>query len=117
MSTSDDYAVRTFDDVTVVRLKNQNLTSILDINQLNSELEALIDQGAHKLVLDLKNVRYVGSAALGMLLSLYQRAKAAGGRLILSHPEHIEELLRVSRTSRIFETAPDPKAAVAMFNA
>ena len=34
--------------------------------------------------------------------------------VVLSHPEKIEELLRVSKTESLFSIAPDPKAAVAM---
>ena len=91
------------------------VAAVADGRKLTADqVKALIDNGHTRLVLDMKNIRYAGSAALGMLLAIAQRMKAKGGKLVLSHPETVAELLRISKTERMFTTAPDPKAAMAM---
>jgi anti-anti-sigma factor len=109
-----DLVIRTRGHVTVVRLKLSNLTNVHDVNRVEQEVRHLIESGHRRLALDLKNVRYAGSAALGMLLALAQEMKKHGGKFVLSHPETVAELLKLSKTERLFMTAPDPKAAMAM---
>jgi anti-anti-sigma factor len=109
-----DLVIRTRGHATIVRLKLHNLTNVHDVNRVEQEIRSLIENGHRRLALDLKNVQYAGSAALGMLLALAQFMKSRGGKLVLSHPETIAELLRLSKTERLFTTAPDPKAALAL---
>jgi anti-anti-sigma factor len=112
---TEDYKVRDFEGVTVVRLKHANLTGLLEVNRLGDELKRLIGGGVRKLVVDFKHVNHAGSAALGLLIALNKKMKEAGGTLVISHTEKLEELLRISRTASLFKLAPDPKAAAKMF--
>ena len=112
---TDDYKVRALGRVTVVRLKNPNLTSALEVNRITDEIKGMIDSGILKLVLCFKHVEHCGSAGLGMMIAINKKIKDAGGRLVLSHPENIEELLRISKTASMFKIASDPKAAVHLF--
>jgi anti-anti-sigma factor len=112
---TQDYKVRDFDGVTVVRLKNSNLTGLLEVTRIGEELKTLIDNGVRKLVIDFKHVQHCGSSGLGLLIALHRKMHDSGGRMILSHPENLEELLRISKTASYFTTAPDPKAAAEMF--
>ena len=113
-SNTADLVIRYRDKIIVVRVKSANLTNILDVGRMSRDLTALIEAGNIRMVLDLKNVRYVGSAALGMLLEVANHMRQAGGKLVLSHPEHIRELLRVSKTDRLFTLADTPKDAMAL---
>lgn len=110
------FVVRNEGDVTIVRLKTANLTGIVDVNQISTELSAMVNGGCRKLVLDMKNVQFMGSAGLGMLLALTQSLRSQKGRLVLSHPESIMELLTVSRTTRLFETAANPRDAIELLS-
>ncbi|HEY8667825.1 MAG TPA: STAS domain-containing protein [Tepidisphaeraceae bacterium] len=113
----NDYILRTEGDVTIVRLRTENLLNILDVNRVSEEITHLIvDGGVRRLILDLKYVRHTGSAALGMLLSLLQDLRKRQGKLVLSHIENIEPLLRASNTRKLFTIAPDPREAMALFD-
>jgi stage II sporulation protein AA (anti-sigma F factor antagonist) len=109
-----DYVVRYRGDVLLLRFKIPNLTGILDVNRIGGEIMAMIDAGQRKVVLDLKHIDYAGSAALGMFLEIAKRLKSLNGRLVLSHAEKIEPLLKVSRTEKMFELTADPKEAIAL---
>jgi anti-anti-sigma factor len=112
---TEDYKVRDFDGVTVVRLKHANLTGLLEVNRLGDELKSLIDGGVRKMVIDFKHVDHCGSAGLGLLIALNKKMQELGGRMVISHPEKIEELLRISKTASLFKLAADPKVAMLMF--
>src|SRR3954465_14738171 len=112
---TEDYKVRDFDGVTVVRLKHANLTGLLEVTRIGEEMKAMIDGGVRRLVIDFKHVDHCGSAGLGLLIALNKRIQGAGGMMVLSHPEKIDELLRISRTASMFKLAADPKIAVTMF--
>jgi anti-anti-sigma factor len=112
---TDEYKVREMDGVTVVRLKNANLTGILEVNRIREDIEGMIEGGVRKLVVDFKHVEHCGSAGLGLLISVNKRMQATGGKMILSHPENVDELLRVSKTRSLFTIAADPKVALGMF--
>lgn len=110
-----DLVVREVSGVTIVRLKNANLTGMLEIQHITSELNQLLDRGVRKLVFDFKYVKYASSASLGLLIALQKRMTSLNGTLVLSHSENIADLLNVSRTAHLFKLAKDPKAAFAMF--
>jgi anti-anti-sigma factor len=109
-----DLVVREVKGVTIVRLKNANLTGVLEIQHITSELDRLIEKGVRRLVFDFKYVRHAGSSALGLLIALQKKMDAKGGKMVLSHSENIHDLLHVSRTASLFKLANDPKAAFAM---
>ena len=112
---TEDYKVRDFDGVTVVRLKNPNLTGLLEVNRIGEELKTMIDGGVRKLVIDFKHVKHCGSSALGVLIAIQKKMGRANGLMVLSHPENLEELLRISKTTSLFTIAADPKEAVKLF--
>ncbi len=112
---SQDFVVRQTDGVTVIRFINKNLTAPHDLERISNAFNDLLGAGAHRIVLDFKHVEYISSAALGLLISLNKRLADLKGGLVLSHPESILELLRVSRTEKLFKVAADPKVAVTMF--
>jgi anti-anti-sigma regulatory factor len=112
---TEDYKVRDFDGVTVVRLKNPNLTGLLEVTRIGEELKSMIDGGVRKLVIDFKHVKHCGSGALGALIVINKKMIEAKGLMVLSHTENLEELLRISRTDSLFTIAVDPKEAVTLF--
>jgi anti-anti-sigma factor len=103
--------VRQMDDLTVVRLRGPSLVEAHELDHFIAEIDSLLARGVRRLVVDLKHVHFVGSAALGMLVRIQKHVLAAGGTIVLSHPEHIAELLHVSRMASLFKLAADLKEA------
>jgi anti-anti-sigma factor len=109
-----DMVVREVDGVTIVRLREPNFTGVSEIQHVTAEIDGILARGVRKLIVDFKYVQFIGSAALGMLISLQKKIDAKGGKLVLSHSENIAELLKVSHTASIFKLAADPKVAMKM---
>ena len=116
VGNDDDLTVRERDGVTIVRFNNESLVGH-DVEHIGDRVRALIAGGVRRLVLDFKHVRYAGSATLGMMFSLLKQVDAAGGRMALSHTEHLTPLLQLTRADRMFTIAPDAKAAIELLNA
>jgi anti-anti-sigma regulatory factor len=106
-----DMMVRVQDLVTIVRFRAESLTSTVDVARLSDALQGIVEDGARRLVLDFKNVRNAGSAALGMMIAIQKRLKELDGLMGISHPENLESLFRISHTGRLFSLFPDTRAA------
>jgi anti-sigma B factor antagonist len=111
------YAVedrRAVDGVSVFALRGE-----LDLAAAG-RLRALVD-GAHSgraLVLDLEAVTFVDSAVLKELLRARVELAASGVRLLLAAvPRPVRRLLDLTRTTELFESAPDAGAAVRRLSA
>jgi anti-sigma B factor antagonist len=83
------------------------------LDEYNSEavgrfLDRLVaGRAGARLYLDLRGVRYATSAALGRLVGLHRRLRAAGGRLVLVAPEPaVAEALAVTRIDTVLEVRP-----------
>lgn len=71
-------------DVTVLRLAGRLVIEDGE-TPLGPAIDALLAQDRVKLVLDLRQVTYIDSAGLGLLVSRYVRARRRGGGLRLVH--------------------------------
>lgn len=111
---SEDYSIKEVDGVTVLRINAENMLSVSEVSRVSAAVNAYVDKGVKKLVLDLKHVQYAGSAALGLMLSLREKMQHTGGKLVLSHVEHLDKLLTLSRTKGLFQIAPGPSEAIEM---
>jgi anti-anti-sigma factor len=75
------------------------------------ELGKNVEAGCRCLILDFRNVSYLTSSALGMLLRLHTQLKAPGGRLELFNlAPHIEEIFALTRLNQILSIRSDSEA-------
>jgi len=71
-----------------------------------------INNNIKDIVIDLKDVIWINSIGLGMLISVMTTVKHAGGRLVLANITAVESLLSLTRLLSAFETADSREAAV-----
>jgi anti-sigma B factor antagonist len=72
--------------------------------------------GARKVVIDLSNVEYLDSAAIGCLMDIYRRATAAGATVKLAGVQkRVETMLTLTGANQFLEIHPDAPAAVKSF--
>lgn len=86
----------------------------LDANnseELKLELRRLCDSGTKDLVIDLKEIHFIDSSGLGVLVSGYKNASVLHGSLKLSNLQSqvksMFELTRLHRVFDIFSTVDD----------
>ena len=85
------------DSINVLTLLLPEMMDSNEFDRLNEDLLGAISSHPHgRWVLDLANVTYMGSSALGLLVNLRQRIKDLNGHLILSNIT--PPLMRIMRT-------------------
>ena len=72
--------------------------------QLHAETKKLLDRGVKRFTLDMKNVQWINSAGLGILVALYVAITSKGGEMVLVNAsERVVNILRVTKLESIFE--------------
>ena len=101
------------DGVTVVRI-----TGRLDISnapQVKAKAYELVNSGQARMVLDLKDMNFIDSSGLGVLVSCLRRCVAAGGDLCLAEvPEFALSILELTRLTRVFKIVGSEADGVAV---
>jgi len=97
-------------------LKTENMEGIavlfvredrLDANnseELKAELRRLFDSGTKDLVIDLKEIHFIDSSGLGVLVSGYKNASILHGSLKLSNLQsQVKSMFELTRLHRVFD--------------
>ena len=70
---------------------------------LREPLEACLDDGFHRLVVDCSRLEFCDSTGLAVLVRLHKRAEAVGGTLVLRSPvPRVRNLLTLTGLTRLF---------------
>jgi anti-sigma B factor antagonist len=97
-----------------------NLRGSLDmqsIAEFTSALDALIENGKSRIVIDFGVVDFIASPVVGTLMSARRRLRKLGGDLALaSLSEPLAEKLSLMGVDRVFRFYPTPKSAFEDFN-
>jgi anti-sigma B factor antagonist len=105
----------TIGDVLVVNFVDRKILDEQNIQIIGEQLFGLVDQNA-KILLNFSNVEYLSSAALGKLIALNKKVKAANGRLILcSIDPNIYEVFELTRLDQILKIEADEQKALQAF--
>ncbi|HLA84333.1 MAG TPA: STAS domain-containing protein [Thermoguttaceae bacterium] len=104
-------------DVTVVRFRDQKILDDLNIQELGRELSRLVEvDHRKKLLLNFSSVEFLSSAALGKLITLEKKVKAADGALKLCciQPQTYE-VFAITKLNLLFDIKEDETDALAAF--
>ena len=104
-------------DAVVVTIEEREISS--DATDALLALMAELGQAGNpvKLVVDMAQVRFIDSVALGALVVLLRRVKASEGRLALTGLSgHVMKVLQVTSLEKVFELYDSAEAALTGFN-
>jgi len=90
-------------DVTVLFIKEERLDAH-NSGDLKHEMQRLFEEGNKRLVIDLKDVRFIDSSGLGALVSGFKNATTCQGDLRLSSLQpQVKSMFELTRLHRVFE--------------
>ena len=118
MSTHRRIEVSKVGDVTVVKFLDKKILEEAGIQELGSELFALVELDNRKsILLNFTGVEFLSSAALGKLITLDRKVKAHKGRLKMSNirPE-IFEVFQITKLNKVFDIRKDEPEAISAFS-
>jgi anti-sigma B factor antagonist len=90
-------------DVSVVCFTDRKILVEQSIQAIGEQLLDVVNQGRKKLLLNFRNVEYMSSAVLGMLVTLHKKVQAAGGKLVLCCIDpQIREVFQITKLDKVF---------------
>lgn len=88
-------------------LKTLQPAGVLDgvsAGQLRKEVSDIVAEGADTVLLDLKDVTFIDSSGLGVLVATLKMVRAAGGKLVIcSINDQVKMLFELTSMDRVFE--------------
>ena len=104
-------------DVSVVKFRDRKILDEAAIQELGSELFALVEvDNRRTILLDFEGVEFLSSAALGKLITFDRKVKTSKGRLkMCGIAPGILEVFQVTKLNKVFDIRPDAGEALAAF--
>lgn len=99
---------------TIVTLSDEKILEEKDIRKLQESVMSVIEQAERiNLVMDFRNVRFLSSAVLGLLIRISKRVYEQDGQLRLCNINpKVHEIFKITRLTKIFDIYEDIESAV-----
>ena len=104
-------------DVTIATFIDKKILDESNIQVIGNQLFSLVEEdGRKKIILDFSNVEYLSSAALGKLITMDKKVKAAKGKLRLcSIRPDIYEVFAITKLNKLFDMHENREKALEGF--
>jgi len=107
-----DYAEK---DIVVIQPKG-NFVGGNETDELRDSIKLLSDKGNKKLIIDLGQVLYLNSTALGVLISAHANYTKRDGKVVLCQlNKNLENLFVITKLSLIFDSFHSLEESLASF--
>jgi anti-sigma B factor antagonist len=88
-----------------------------ETDELKAMIKKYSDADNKKMVINLGDVLYLNSTALGVLIAAHTNYTKRGGKIVLCHlNKNLENLFVITKLSLIFDTYPTEEESVASFS-
>ncbi len=85
--------------------------------RLETQITTLFQQGQHAVLLDCRELDYIGSASLGALIGFAKQAREKGGDVkLLNVPERIFKIVELLGFTKVLQVYQDEQAAFTSFS-
>jgi len=111
-----NYSVSEQDGVVVISLTGKIMGGP-EATEINEKFHQLIDEKKLKIIIDLNNVEWMNSSGLGILIGAVTLLSNNQGKLrLINVSDRIQNLLKITKLSGIFETSDSLEAAISSFS-
>ena len=103
------------ENATIATFTYKRILAENEINSLGEGILSVVEQSEHvNLILDFRNVQFLSSTVLGLLIRVSKRVYEQDGQLKLCNiTPKIYEIFKITRLTKIFDIYPDLEAALA----
>ena len=110
-----NYSVSEQDDIIIISLTGKIMGGP-EATEINEEFNQLIDDKKLKVIIDLEKVEWMNSSGLGILIGAVSLYKNNNGQLrLINVSERIQNLLKITKLSGIFEMSNSLEDAISSF--
>ena len=108
------FAIKKQGDIVVVDVEGQLIVG--NRQELKDLVQAALDRGDRRLLIDFSRTGYIDSSGLGALVSLSKKIRESGGELRLSGlNEDLRSLFELTKLDTLFNIADSRDAALSAF--
>ena len=101
-------------DVQVIRLTGS--LDMYSFPRLETQISTLFQQNQYAVLLDCRDLDYIGSAGLGALIGFAKQAREKGGDVkLLNVPERIFKIIELLGFTKVLQVHNDEASALATF--
>ncbi len=91
---------------------SMNIQGALDVEPQFNEIVKTTD----KIIVDLKDVSFLTSLGMRVLVMSARALREKGGKLVLANPQtEVERVMKIAGIDTVIDIAPDLSAAIALF--
>ncbi len=106
-----NYSISQKDAVQIVSV--QDLLSEFDNKKILSDIELHLEEGLHKLVVDLSRLDFMNSVGLNFLIALMTKSRKSGMTLTVANPsQQVLKLLEMTKLKSFFHLTPSVEDAL-----
>jgi len=110
-----------------VKIRHQNQVSLIDVSghltffevgALGSSIQSLLKERRKNILLNLSGLAYLDSSGIGELARIYVAVVKQGGAMkVIGLTPKVEEVLKITHLSQVFQEFPDEQSALRSFPA
>lgn len=102
------------DNATIVTFTDEKILEEKDIRALEESVMSILEETKGiNLILDFRNVRFLSSSVLGLLIKISKRVYEYNGQLRLCNiTPKIHEIFKITRLTKVFDIHEDLESAV-----
>lgn len=109
-----DIELKEYEEVKIVLVEGKMNTA--SSPELGNYLTDLIEKGFNSILLDLKDVDYISSTGLRVILQTGKKLKTTGGKIVICGlNETLEEVFRMSGFSMMFDVTKNEEEGLTLF--
>ena len=106
--------IRQQDHVALVNVSG-HLTSF-EVRALRDSVQSLLHEKRHNILLNLSELKYLDSSGIGELARIYVAVVKQGGTMkVVGLAPKVDEILKVTHLSQVFQEFPDEQTALQSF--
>ncbi len=84
---------------------------------LMDEVVKLSEEGQHKFIFELSELKYMNSTGLNVLINVLTKSRKSGGDLVICGvSKKVQELLLITKLTSVFSVTATTEEAIAKFN-
>ena len=111
-----DFNIKEEDNIQILTISGELIDKNQAINLLNA-VDELVESDKNKLIIDIKDLKYMNSSGLNVLIQLLTKTRNNGGESVIYNVnKKITELLIITKLNTLFKIAETKEEAIALLN-
>lgn len=111
-----DFNIIEENNIQILTISGELIDKNQAINLLNA-VDELVESDKNKLIIDIKDLKYMNSSGLNVLIQLLTKTRNNGGESVIYNVnKKITELLIITKLNTLFKIAETKEEAIALLN-